>query len=53
MTETAPASHPHSPALSLVLALGLTLGQAGAGPLALLQRRGELGHPVQGRPLLE
>lgn len=29
------------PALALTLALGLAPGQAGAGPLALLQRRGE------------
>ncbi len=41
-----------TPALPLALALSFAPGQAGAAPLALLQRRGELGHPVQCRPLL-
>ncbi len=43
---------PHAPALPFLLALGLALGQAGTGPLALLHGRGELGHPVQRRPVL-
>lgn len=36
----------------MALALCLALGQAGASPFALLHGRGELGHPVQRRPLL-
>ncbi len=47
-----PTSHLHPSMLPLALALGLTLGQAGAGPFACFQRRGELGHLVQRRPLL-
>jgi len=51
-TWASTALHPQPPALPLALALGLALGQAGASPFALLQRRGELGHLVQCRPLL-